>query len=244
MLDSTAEAMILWLLPWGSNSDIRSGDVCMHCGVVQGIEKALTAEFHLDLTRVPRSKRSSTEVKLIKQLGYHKKARLKADQDLKMFKGISDQYQRTLSKEVIVRVGLSNPSINSRQLRDMLSEDGIAAIGHSSVAKVRDAFAESLKGFVRRKVAAQVAAGVIESRGNVSPTFFALHVHDEALMRFRSYDNVDVEAFGGCDNGCVFSRGRYSKVQNNAISIFTSAGAELIDWFGELQPLARKPGSQ
>jgi hypothetical protein len=123
----------------------------MHCGVVQGIEEALTADFHLEITRGSnvRSKRSSTEAKLARQRDYHKKARLKADEDLKMFKGISNQYQRKLPKEVIVRVGLSNPSINSRQLRDMLSEDGIAAIGHSSVAKVRDAFAESLKGFVK-----------------------------------------------------------------------------------------------
>ena len=78
----------------------------------------------------------------------------KADEDLKLFKGISNQYQRSLPKDVIVRVGLSNPLINSRQLRDMLSADGIAAICHSSVAEVRDAFAETLKCFVKQQFAA------------------------------------------------------------------------------------------
>ncbi len=92
-----------------------------------------------------------------------------------------------------------------------------------------------------RKVAAQVAAGGFDGRGG-SPSFYALHVHDEASMRFRSYDKVEVEAFGVCDNKPVFSRGRYSKVQNNAISVFTSATAKPIDWIGELQPLSRKTG--
>jgi hypothetical protein len=214
----------------------------MHCGVVQGLAKALNDDFELDVGIKFRIKRTHTEANLARQLNYQKQKRWKADEALKMFKGISSQYQRTLPRDVIVRVGLSNPLINSRQLRDMLSADGIAAIGHSSVAKVRDAFAESLKCFVKQKVAAEVAVGVIENRGKANHTFYALHVHDEALMRFRSYDKVDVEAFGGCANGPVFSRGRYSKVQNNAISVFTSPGAKPIDWLSELQPLARKTG--
>ncbi len=45
----------------------------MHCGVVQGLEKALNEDFELDVDTKFRSKRTSAEANLARQLNYQKK---------------------------------------------------------------------------------------------------------------------------------------------------------------------------
>ena len=45
----------------------------MRCGVVQGLEKALTEDFELDVDTQFRSKRASAEAQLARQLNYQNK---------------------------------------------------------------------------------------------------------------------------------------------------------------------------
>ena len=45
----------------------------MHCGVVQGVAKALNDDFELDINSKFRSKRTSAEANLARQLNYQKK---------------------------------------------------------------------------------------------------------------------------------------------------------------------------
>jgi hypothetical protein len=102
-------------------------------------------------------------------------------------------------------------------VKECLTTDGIASISHVSVDKVRDAFAEMLKACNRQRIAAEVADAALAGHGKA--IVYALHIHDEAKMRFRSYDRVKDAAFGEYSDKPVFSRGRYSKVQNNAVCV-------------------------
>jgi hypothetical protein len=199
---------------------------------------ALQHDFNLAGVEPIRNKRSACEAKLARQLQYQKRTRSDVEEELQKLKGAKDRGM--LRSDVLVKVCLSDPCFNRREVQELLSCDCRAVISASSIDRVRDAFAEMLKMLVRQKVAAQVAVGVSDSKD--TPPVYVLHIHDEASMRFRSYDRVEVESFGGRCGGPVFSRGRYSKVQNNAITITTSPGAQPIEWLSELQPLSRKNG--
>ena len=74
------------------------------------------------------------------------------------------------------------------------------------------------------------------------PSVIVVHYHDEACMRFRSYDRVGVEVMGDAPGAAVFSRGRYSKVQNNAMLFKVLPCSTDMEWYTELQPLAAKDG--
>ena len=142
---------------------------------------------------------------------------------------------------MFVRAGLSEPTINPRQLRKTLTNDsGMANISHIYIGHVRDAFAEMIKACYKRKVEAVVAASALRADGVVDRPVVVTHLHDEASMRFRSYDNVFLHDFGDHPDEVVFSRGRYSKVQNNVLTVAFDAIS--INWPAELQPLARKDG--
>ena len=81
---------------------------------------------------------------------------------------------------------------------------------------------------------AQVASAA--SVGGPPLPVFVCHVHDEASMRYRSYNFQE-------DAGVTFNRGRYSKVQNNAVTVYVGTEESGVEWFTELQPLGRKDGS-
>ena len=91
------------------------------------------------------------------------------------------------------------------------------------------------------QVGACVAARSVK-QGHIPESVYIHHIHDEAIMRFRSYDRVQVEAFGEVQEKSIFSRGRYSKVQNNAVSVAVGASTP-VDWPCELQPVGRKDGA-
>ena len=149
----------------------------------------------------------------------------------------------SLTYSTVVQVALADPGLNGRQLRDVLSSDlldGSAFISQSYAGHVKDAFVEVLKDLCRQQVHAQVAASPRTPSGHIRAPVVVTHVHDEASMRYKSYARVFTEPDVG---GSVFSRGRYSKIQNNAISVRTSSSAAAFEWYSELQPLRCKDGS-
>ena len=108
-------------------------------------------EFDLDLpAHLRRPKRSAEIQKLHRQLAYQKRARQSVEQELKTVKG--DKCKGLLTSEVFVRVGLSEPSINGRQLSDVLSAGGLSMVSHTYVQKIRDTFSQLLKKFVFEQV--------------------------------------------------------------------------------------------
>ena len=188
-----------------------------------------------------RQKRTAEESKLVKTVRYQKSQKLKAVDEISRLKAEKDK--GCIRSEVFVRVGLSDPSLNSRQLRDILITSGIPCISHVYVGRVRDAFAELLKRFARQQVEATVASASLSVTGAIRDTVFIGHIHDEASMRFRSFEKVCLEEFGPEENQQqVFSRGRYSKIQNNAITMSLGPHGSVIDWLCELQPLGKKDG--
>ncbi len=113
------------------------------------MREAVQDEFNLDLPMRSRGgKRTEAEMKLQKQVQYQRKCRKTAEASLQKLRG--DKVGGSVRREVFVRVGLSDPSLNGRQLRAVLSTDiGQACISHVYIGKVRDAFAELLKSMVR-----------------------------------------------------------------------------------------------
>ena len=145
----------------------------------------------------------------------------------------------TLRVDLMGRVGLSDPTLNSRQVQELFASDGESRISCNMVSNIRDAFCEIIKKAISLKVSALIAATPLVGKQHRVSSVVVLHLHDEASMRFRSIDRVDVEAFG-TEKPSTFSRGRYSKVQNDVVRIFASKDAAPIEWFTELQPLAKK----
>ena len=200
------------------------------------LREAVQEEFQLDVQQGSRKRRSHGERALQMQLLYQKKRRQVAEDELRMLRGEKDKGK--LGHDAIARICLSNPFLNGRQIRDTLSlevTDGTHLVSHGTVGKLRDAFAETLKQMASRSVSSLVATAPGQC-----PVVFVTQTHDEASMRFRSYDRVVVEAFGGEGQSKAFNRGRYSKVQNNVISVRVSPSGAPLDWYIELQPLARK----
>ena len=195
-------------------------------------------EFELDIS-CQRKRRSPQERSLQKANWYQKKLRLAAQEQLLRVRGLKSQ--GILGHHVMVRVCLSNPFLNGRQLREWLSldfDDGTQVISHTYVYRLRDAFVECLKNLCRKTLVDLVAVSPLKT-----PSVVVVHYHDEACMRFRSYDRVGVEHMGDAPNDKVFSRGRYSKVQNNAVFVKVVPAKQDVEWFTELQPLAAKDGA-
>lgn len=212
----------------------RSNEALRHC------KECVEEEFELDIAGDRRGKkRTARELSLMKQLRYYKSKARKFEEDQIALKRRGNE----ISKHVLVSVGLSDPSINARQLRGILAADDGCPISHTYIGKVRDAFAETLKGMAKerlKKVVESLPGRTSES--SAGETFFLLQIHDEASMRFRSFDRVTVPAFGHDAQGAVFSRGRISCIQNNAVRLYVGSAEAELPWFVELQPLARKDG--
>ena len=201
--------------------------------------EAVQDEFGVDRPKQHRKVvRSFREIKLMRQVRYHKKLRFVAESKFKVTKG--HHLGGIVAPEIFVRVGLSDPAINSRQLKRVLSTDCQAPISHVYAGKVRDSFAEMLKNLTKERLSSALGVAPLGGGGaSVVPVYVA-HVHDEASMRFRSYDRVAVKAFGDDGLGRVFSRGRYSKVQNNSLHVTLGSSSNGFEWYSELQPLSRK----
>jgi len=194
-------------------------------------------DYACDARQCGRLKRSASEVALVKQVEYQKRARKQLSEELERLKG--SKVQGALRVDLMVRVGLSDPALNSRQVQEFFASDCESRISYNMVSRIRDAFCEIIKKAIVSKASALIAATPPLDKLYRVSSVVVLHLHDEASMRFRSIDRVNIEAFG-TEKPSTFSRGRYSKVQNNVVRIFTSQGAVPVEWLTELQPLAKK----
>ena len=126
-----------------------------------------------------------------------------------------------------LRAGLSDPKHSLRSvssyLADFADEAGQNPMGKTSVAQIRDGFAETIIRLNHREVSEALLAS------GVSDTVCLHHVHDEASMRVRS--SLQAQPAAG-----IMSR--YSKVQNNCLRLCT-AGRSL-EVFTHLHALALK----
>ena len=107
--------------------------------------EALNIDFLGDLSRRCLRRKTPVERKLQKQLVCAKRVKVRLEEKLKMVKG--DKSRGILGHHLIVKICLSNPFINGRQLLELYStefDDGTKVVSHTSVIKLRDAFAETL----------------------------------------------------------------------------------------------------
>lgn len=214
-----------------------AGSLAQHGGkyprtklAIEGLRAALSEEFDVDLPNKfrKRQRKSDAEARLQRQLTYQTKQRKLAEEKLAAASGKSSGL---LQVELFTKVGLSDPSLNTRQVRTTMRQHG-CSVSHAYIGRIRFAFADLIKDAFREKVKAEV--GTLVADGVMGPVF-VLHVHDEATMRFRSYseDDLGASAPGG-------SRARFSKIQNNALTVQVGCDASPTEWMTELQPLARK----
>ena len=150
------------------------GDQCPRTRLaIEDLRAALADEFDADRSDNLRGrrKRSEGEARLARQLQYQVKQRKLAEEELAAASGKSSGLLRV---ELVTKVGLSDPSLNTRQVRGVLRQQG-CPVSHAHIGKIRGAFAEVLKDAVRGKVRAEVAK--VAATGPVPPVFL-LHIHD------------------------------------------------------------------
>lgn len=150
-----------------------------------------------------------------------------------------------LSFAWIIRTMLADPTLPCTTLAAVFNEFQMQekhAISGMSISTVRDAFVEILKRMVGQKARRSFERLKTSNGASVPPTVFITHLHDGCDLRMRSYTDTlrstsDVEL---PTNFLRLSRGRYSKIQNNFISM--TMGTETLPWLTELQPLSKKDG--
>lgn len=178
------------------------------------------------------------------QLDYQKRSRTKAEDQLALEKG--EKMNGRVQAIWYVRAGLSNPYWPRRSLQDFFRDFGIVEkqnISHSTVTRVRDAMAEVLK-LMNRSQVSSLAASTPTDGGHAAAKLvvYVPHIHDEALMRLRSYVVAPTVGVAGQMQTAAaanpLSRSRTSKIQNNVVHV--SIKGHDVRWLEELQVLATK----
>ena len=207
---------------------------------IHSLVGALAADFETPLLHQRKSCAESSDASVAKsrkvmqnQLSREKSARQRAEENIE-----SMMVQRVgchIQDMWYVRVGLAPPTRPVRTLaafcRDFPDKE-CANISKSRVGAVRDTFVQIIKG-INRRMLAQTMAGPKHPR-----SIFMLHVHDEAVMRTKSFAAEHDATYSLASHNV---RGRTSKIQNNFVALETD-GVRL-EWFTELQPLLRKDGN-
>eukprot|EP00959_Pyramimonas_sp_CCMP1952_P257417 5378079-Pyramimonas_sp.AAC.1 len=117
---------------------------------------------------------------------------------------------------------LASPTTSLRELRGWcrcLTVDGSSPISHTRIGIVRAAWVCLLQELRKGEVKASVAAAPM-SRGRQTSPVHVRHLHDGAMMQFKSYSEVPTvmaQHFSG--SSMTSSRGRYSSVQNNLMHV-------------------------
>lgn len=136
-------------------------------------------EFILEIAGDRRGKkRTARELTLMKQVRYFRNKALRFE---KMEKARKRRGQE-VSKQVLVKAGLADPSINPRQMQQVLAEDEGSNISHTYIGKVRDAFAETLKSLAKDRLGKVVSAMAGSRPHAPGETLFVLQIHDEASI--------------------------------------------------------------
>ena len=135
-----------------------------------------------------------------------------------------------------VRVAFADPKISMQSLESFcrdFPED--KAISKSYIGPVRDAFCEIIKKISRQALATSVslfsASGLWskDQERKESIPLWCCHIHDEALMRMRSFTPLSVDRL---------VTGRSSKIQTHVVTLRQTDFLQ--EFFSELIPLACK----
>ena len=135
-----------------------------------------------------------------------------------------------------IRVAFAPPQLALRALSALCRDfatNSAPVISYEYVSRVRDAFAEIVKKLNRQQISESVASAPQEP-------LIILHVHDEAAMRLRSYQQEmpDVADAVFVQRGRPRARGRSSKVQHNVVQVLHEG--KPMDVYFELQAVRRK----
>ena len=239
----TSEAQAL------SSHHIDGGVILHHIAELsQVIDQQFDAPSLQQRSRSSATSQSASDVqaelaRLQNTLKYQRKARTKLQEKLDAEK--TTKVGGRMRAIWLVRAGLSPPGVLQRTMADFLSqfpeELGAGAdsgVSHCYVARARDAFAELLKELNGQELERLSATNV-----GATP-FFIQHIHDEASMRLRSTPVVEDASFAlprsAAVGSALFTRSRYSKIQNSCITI--GMGEQRLEWLSEMQALGRKDG--
>ena len=205
---------------------------------IDTLRTALDAEFDVRSIGYHAANSSRPVVsrkRLQNQRDYQIVCRKRAEAKLKA--AVSEKIAGRIQHQWFMQAILANPNVPARTLDQWFENfptSETRMVSATYIGAVRDAWAEELKcmnaGAVTRYSAelGQFSALLPSD----SATVFVQHIHDEAPMRFRSW------------NAGLFVRrlrGRSSKVQNNCMAIFIAG--KVVDWLAELQPVAQKNGA-
>ena len=139
----------------------------------------------------------------------------------------TERCQNKLNALSMIRAGLSDPGCSARGVEELANDFNLAAIGRTSVCRIRHAFARIL-----------LFLGRIEARKYVADNVHGFvcfrHLHDEACMRMKSFSSGVADPALG-----VPHRSRMTKVQNNSCTLHTNCESER-PWLTALQPLETK----
>ena len=133
-----------------------------------------------------------------------------------------------------LRVAFADPKLSMQSLESFCQNFPVQetkSISTSYIGPVRDTFCELIKQISNDALAHRVSSLPSHIVGDIreSAPLFCCHIHDEAQMRFRSFEPLNVERL---------VRGRSSKIQTHVVSLHQQDLYH--EYYTELVPLARK----
>ena len=168
--------------------------------------------------------------KLQKQRQYLKQKCKRLQEQLKKQK--ADRVGGRIESIWFLRVALSDPKLSMQSLESFCQNFPIEetkSISTSYIGPVRDTFCILIKQISNEALAHGVSLLPSHGQNRESAPLFCCHIHDEAQMRFRSYEPLHVERL---------VRARSSKIQTHVVSLHQQ---DLFhEYYTELVPLARK----
>jgi hypothetical protein len=216
------------------------------CPCIESLRLALDAEFD-PLREDARGRKRvissvdavQAEVHRLKRQEYHQRSQRQAkENNLKTLEG------RKLGARIcnvwLLRAALAPPNLPARTVVEWARDfnlDEEQVIGYSSVGFVRDAFCEVLKEMNRQELVSAVSGLGASGSSRESLPIYITHVHDEALLRMRSY----LQSGAHSQQGPRLCRSRHSKILNHVVGLHLGSAA--LDWHTELQPLSKKDAS-
>ena len=231
----------------------ESGNTCFCPRTLEAIEsfrKAVAEEFEITEktgTNVKRYKplEETAEHRRLKKALRYQRGKVES-LDARLADAHADKVGGEILPIWFVRVGLSNPNLSARQLRDLCRNftlDGEYPISGTYIGATRDAFAEVLK-LLRSDQISKSLAATAHTRNGLTVPIFVCHQHDEAEMRFKSYGRVEPTLTAALGRSLEpFSRARTSKVQNDLMTIrFSDQFKRIVEleWLGDISCLEQK----
>ena len=163
-----------------------------------------------------------------------RKALRKQQEKFGAFKGAKDQHRVQLN--TYARVALADPALSERRLEELarrwtLDEEEEAVVGRSTIGSIRNGLVEFLVRRQRENLSNRIKQYAVTHRGAVH--VLVLHVHDEALLRLKSYTAEP----GGPNRPRARSTPVFNAVVSVAVGYQTGV---LVPYLLELVPLASK----